>query len=252
LTSLSNGSQKLCGTLDYHLRRGQTIIARMTATEHILLESDLRQVPDLRDARKSHGRIELRSRLRGCVLHLEIIDYYYLSVRSRARARELEFSLDLRFVGAPQLSRHIAWRWIAAALVLIVLPAAIATAIHTSAWWRQEWLPVSLALVAVWACATFVCIYRTTETLSLVSIYGAARLLEFTGGVGTLRALRPFVAKLTAHIRLASAARRHTKAEHLRDEMREHQRLRELGVLSQSDYEVSKARILGQHAPGQR
>jgi hypothetical protein len=77
-------------------------------------------------------------------------------------------------------------------------------------------------------------------------------LLDFTGGPGTFRALRPFVAKLTAHIRLASAARRRTKAEHLRDEMREHQRLRELGVLSVSDYEASKARILGQHAPGRR
>ena len=47
----------------------------------------------------------------------------------------------------------------------------------------------------------------------------------------------------------SAAARRHTKAEHLRDEMREHQRLRELGVLSEGDYEVSKARILGQHSP---
>lgn len=224
----------------------------MTATEHILLESDLRQVPDLRDARKSHGRIAVRSRLRRRVLQLEIIDYYYLSVRSRSGTRGIEFSLDLRFARAPQLSRHIAWRWITASVVVIVVPTLIATALHASAWWRQEWLPVSLAVATAWAGTTLVCLYRTTETLSLVSTCGAAQLLEFTGGPGTFRALRPFIAKLTAHIRLASSARRHTKAEHLRDEMREHQRLRELGVLSQSDYEVSKARILGQHTPGQR
>jgi len=53
-------------------------------------------------------------------------------------------------------------------------------------------------------------------------------------------------------LRLAADARRPTKAEHLRDEMREHQRLREFGVLSVGDYEVSKARILGQHASGRR
>ena len=76
----------------------------MTASEHILLESDLRQVPDLRDARKSHGRLKLRSRLRRRVLQLEIIDYYYLSVRSRTGVTGLEFSLDLRFARAPQLS----------------------------------------------------------------------------------------------------------------------------------------------------
>ena len=224
----------------------------MTVTEHILLETDLRQVPELRDARKSHGRIVLRSRLRRRVLHLEIIDYYYLSVRSHTHARALEFSLDLRFARAPQLSRHVAWRWMAASLALIVVPAAIAMAIRTSAWWRKEWLPVSLAVAALWAGTTFVCLYRTTETIRLISTCGAARLLEFTAGPGTFRALRPFVAKLMAHLRLASAARRPTKAEHLRDEMREHQRLRELGVLSVSDYEASKARILGQHASGRR
>jgi hypothetical protein len=224
----------------------------MTATEHILLESDWRQVPDLRDARKSHGRIAVRSRLRRRVLQLEIIDYYYLSVRSRSGARGIEFSLDLRFTRAPRLSRHIAWRWMTASVVVVVVPTLIASAIHASAWWRQEWLPVSLAVATTWSGTTLVCLYRTTETLSLVSTCGAAQLLEFTGGPGTFRALRPFIAKLTAHIRLASSARRHTKAEHLRDEMREHQRLRELGVLSQSDYELSKARILGQHAPGQR
>ena len=227
-------------------------MAHMTATEHILLESDLREVPDLRNARKSHGRIELRSRLRRRVLHLEIIDYYYLSVRSSRGPRGLEFSLDLRFARAPQLSRHIAWKWLTASLVLIVLPALIVPTIHTSAWWRREWLPVSLTAAAAWTGATFVCLYRTTETLSLFSTCGAARLLEFTGGPGTFRALRPFLAKLTAHIRLASAARRHTKGEHLRDELREHQRLRELGVLSVDDYEASKARILGQHAPRRR
>ena len=39
------------------------------------------------------------------------------------------------------------------------------------------------------------------------------------------------------------------RAERLRDEMREHFRLKEAGVLSQEQYEASKARILGQHAP---
>src|SRR5436305_9594979 len=62
-------------------------IARMPTTEHILLESDFRQVPDLRDARTVHARLEFRSRLRRRVLQLEIIDYYYLSVRSHSRCR---------------------------------------------------------------------------------------------------------------------------------------------------------------------
>jgi hypothetical protein len=57
------------------------------------------------------------------------------------------------------------------------------------------------------------------------------------------------MAKLTAHIRLASAARRRSRAEHLRDEMREHLRLMEIGVLPAGEYETAKVRILDHHAP---
>ena len=221
-------------------------------TEHILLESDVREVPAPESARKIHAQVEVRSRLRRGVLQLEIIDYYYLAVRSRTRSNELEYVLDLRFVVAPpELSRHIAGRWLAASLVLMALTLGVAARIGSSAtpWWHSDWLPVCAALTGIGVFATLVAAYRTTETVRLLSRHGGIGLLEYTGGVGTLRALRHFLAKLAAHIQLASAARRRTKAEHLRDEMREHARLREIGVLCAEEYEAGKARILAQHAP---
>jgi len=227
-------------------------VARMPTTEHVLLESDFRQVPDLQDARTVHARIEFRSRLRRCILQLEIIDYYYLSVRSHSRSILLEYVLDLRFVDAPRRLRHIAWRWTTFSLLLIALASVIASQIDSSAtpWWQHDWLlPVCVTVIVVWPFATLVAVYRTTETVSLFSTHGRARLLECTGGLGTFRVLRPFMAKLAAHIRLASAARRPTKAEHLRDEMREHLRLKEIGVLPAEEYETAKARILEQHSP---
>ena len=72
----------------------------MQTSEHILLESDEREVPALGSARKTHAQVEVTSRLRRCVLQLEIIDYYYLSVRSRSPSGELGYVLDLRFVAA--------------------------------------------------------------------------------------------------------------------------------------------------------
>ena len=227
-------------------------VARMPTTEHVVLESDFREVPGLQDARTVHARIEFRSRLRRRVLQLEIFDYYYLSVRSRSRPIPLEYVLDLRFVDAPRRSRHIAWRWITFSLLLITLSSGIASRIDSSAtpWWQHDWLlPVCVTVMVVWPFATLVSVYRTTETVSLFSTHGAARLLECTGGLGTFRAFRPFMAKLAAHIRLASAARRRTKAEHLRDEMREHLRLKEIGVLPSGTYETAKVRILDQHSP---
>ncbi len=214
----------------------------MPKIEHILLESDAQQVPDPRDARRVHARIEFRSRLHRCVLQLEIIDYYYLSVRSHPRSGPLEYVVDLRFVDAPRRFRHIAWRWIGCSLIMMALGSA-------TPWPQHDWLAVYIAAAIVWALATLAAVYRTTETVYLFSSHGAARLLECSGGLGTLRAVQGFMTKLAAHIRLASGARRPTKAEHLRDEMREHLRLREIGVLSAAQYEAAKARILDQHSP---
>ncbi len=222
----------------------------MPVTEHIVLESDVREVPDLRAVRRVHAALEVRSRLRCRVLHLRVIDYYYLAVRSRVRSAELEYVLDLRFVaGLPQLSRRIAWRWITAALAFAALTIGMGAWIGSSAtpWWRHEALGACATVAGVWALATLIAAYRTTETVRLLSAHGQARLLEFTGGVGTLRAIRRFMPKLAAHLKLAAAARRPARADQLRDEMREHQRLRKLGVLGTEDYEASKTRILAQH-----
>jgi hypothetical protein len=222
----------------------------MAASEHILLESDERQVPHPRCSRKRHATIELHSRLRRRALQLELIDYYFLVVRSyRASVVAAEYVLDLRFVDAsPALSRHFASRWLLSALVLFALAGAIALRIGGSAA-PAGWAAASGIVLAMAIAAAVVCIYRTTETISMYSTHGRATLFEFTSGLGVKRALAPFAKKLAAHIRLASSARRSLRSEHLRDEMREHFRLRETGVLSAQEYEASKARILAEHSP---
>lgn len=221
----------------------------MEAAEHILLESDEREVPDAGTARKVHARVATRSRLRRRLLTLEIINYYYLSVRSHSRSASLEYVLDLRFVRAPQVSRHISWRWIAASLLLSALIyAMLKLGPLAPPWWQRHWLSGFATVTGLWAVATLVAVYRTTETVRLFSTVGAATVLEYTGGLGTLRGVRRFMTKVAAHIQLAAAARRSTKAGHLRDEMREHARLRELRVLSEPEYESAKARILGRHS----
>jgi hypothetical protein len=225
----------------------------MRITEHILLESDLREVPDLRAARKVHARIAFRSRLRRRFMQLEIIDYYYLAVRSRSRSTSLEYVLDLRFVDMPRVSRHISWRWIAASFVLTSLTCAMLhLGASTPPLWQRHWRAVCAAAIGGWAVATLMAVYRTTETVRLFSTGGAAKLLEYSGELGTLRGVRRFMAKVAAHVRLATAARRSTRGEHLRDEMREHARLKKLGVLCAPEYESAKARILGGHSPAAR
>lgn len=223
----------------------------MQATEHIVLESDERRVPALRTARKVHSRLRVQSSVRRRASELALIDYCYLSVRTwRSRGPDAQYVLDLRFVDpALRLSRHVAWRFLAASAVLAVLAVALAWRISASSTpWRHEWLLPLGGLFGLAVCAALVGLYRTTKTLVLFSVSGRARLLELTGGVGSFRAMRSFSRTLAAHVRIASARRRRSRAEHLRDEMREHLRLKEAGVLSEKEYEMSKARILAKHA----
>ncbi len=225
-------------------------------SEHILLESDVREVPELRAARKVHARLIIRNVLRRRAIELTLIDYFYLSVRERrASTPGPEYVLDLRFADPSlRLARHVPWKWITATLALSTLCGAVGWRIFSGPgpWWEHGWLAVFGSLFGAAAIAALVSAWRAHETLMLFSSNGRARLLQFTGGIGTFRLIRRFSTQLAAHLRIAIAARRPANSEHLRDEMREHFRLRKIGVLEQSDYEDAKQRILARHSTGLR
>lgn len=184
-------------------------------------------------------------------MKLSIIDYYYLGVCIvQGAAAPQEYVLDLRFVDPRfALTRRIPWRCIRAALALTAAAAAAAMwfAAETQLRPRHIAALMSAALFAGAALAYLAVAARFVETITLHSLHGRAAVLEYRGGVGTLRRARPFLRTLAAHVRLAAAARRSTMAEHLRDELREHYRLKEVGVLAGDSYDASKARILARH-----
>ena len=224
----------------------------MQAAEHIILESDEREIPQLRSRRREHAALQCRSRLRRRSVRLSIIDYYYLGVRTAQHAAApQEYVLDLRFIDPSfALTRRIPWRWIWAAIALTAA-AAVACAMwyaaETALGERYLAAPACAALLAGTAVAYLVVAARLVETVTLYSLHGRAALVQYRGGAGTLRKARPFLRKLGAHVQLAAAARRATMAENLRDELREHFRLKEAGVLAVETYDASKIRILARH-----
>jgi hypothetical protein len=221
------------------------------AAEHIVLESDEREVPQLRTQRRVHATVLCRSRLQRRSLNLSIIDYYYLGVCMVQRAAApREYVLDLRFVDpAFALTRRVPWRciWTALALTAAASGAALWFVAETDAGRRHLAALISAALGGGVALAYLAIATRLVETVALRSVHGRAAVLEYRGGAGTLRRVRPFMRKLAAHVQLAAAARRATMAEHLRDELREHYRLKEAGVLAAEVYDACKSRILARH-----
>ena len=224
------------------------MIVRMAGDEHILLESDERDVPTLETARRIHARIVLPGDRWRPALELTLIDYFFLSVRT-ARARNARYVVDLRFIDpSVRLARQVPWSWIAVGAVFLLLAILGVRDIAASMapWWRHEWLSATVAFFAVAAAAMYAAVHRTAETVTLFSAHGRAKLLCHAGGAGTLRAFRMFLPRLAAHLRIAGSRRR-VAADHLRDEMREHFRLKEAGALTEADYEAAKRRILATH-----
>ena len=224
------------------------MIVRMAGDEHILLESDERDVPTLATARRTHGRIVLPGDRWRPPLELALIDYFFLSVRTE-RPRGPRYVVDLRHVDfSVRLARRIPWSWIAAGapFLLLAILGVRSIAASTEPWWRHDWLFATVASFAVAAAATCAAVHRTAETLTLYSVHGRAKILCHAGGPGTLRTFRMFLPRLEAHLRIAGARRR-AGAEHLRDEMREHFRLKEAGALPETEYEAAKRRILAKH-----
>jgi hypothetical protein len=225
-------------------------LADAVEAEHICLESDEIVVERRIGTKRIGPCITITNRLRGCATELAVLDGHRLEVRTRhPRGADQRYVVDLRFVdAAPLIRRHVGWRlWQACLLLgmLALLTAWLAT--PTRALLATPWLlPLALASTSIGAAA--LAVYRTYETVAFLSIHGRTVLVEATGGLRCRRACGEFVAALERRVTEARRTAAQPKQQFLRDELREHRRLFEDGVLSEARYETGKRSILRAHA----
>lgn len=223
--------------------------------EHISLDTghddEALVTPKKRPHRPTRMSYTLASKLRGCVTQLGLLDEHFLSVQlARPDIEPRKYDFDLRFANAkPVIVRHVAWFWLALAVSLV----ALATCALWMLWPKNavEWIhPVPLTAVSALIAslgAALMFLRRTTESLEFVSVHGGVTLVSVTGAIGSAREGKKFFVELIKSINAAKAARPQPTHQFLRDEMREHHRLRELGVLTEEQYETSKSKILSSH-----
>jgi len=222
------------------------VIAR---SEHIHIEADPGVVaaPAALRRRKVRASYALQSRLRGCATELAIHDDHFVAVRTvRPDAEPRKYEVDLRFASPkPVRVRTISWFWLALAASL----ALLATGGIWASWghWTSPILLTALVTLLAASGAMILFLRRTVESLEFVSVHGGATLISVVGGIGSARAGKQFFVELIKSINAAKAERPQERPQFLRDEMREHHRLRELGVISEEQYEQGKARILASH-----
>jgi hypothetical protein len=218
--------------------------------EHISLESEPEVAPAPRrpQSHKIRSTYKLNSRLRGCTNEVSILDDHFLSVKCGRPDRQLTpYVFDLRFVNAkPVRVRRVSWPWFAISAVLL-LGAAAGLWLGVSGRAQSPALLGGLVALAGGVAAFVMFLRCTTEALEFTSVHGNVTLVSITGGIGSARAGKKFFVELIKSINAAKASRQQPKQQWLRDEMREHHRLRELGVLTDEQYEASKARILAAH-----
>jgi hypothetical protein len=220
--------------------------------EHIHIEADHGPLAAPGPLRRRKVRVSyaLKSRLRGCETEVAIHDDHFAAVRTvRPDAQPLKYEVDLRFANPkPVRVRSISWFWLglAACFALLAIGGIWASWSHPSDWSSTIFLTALATLLAA-AGAWMLFLRRTVESLDFHSVHGDVTLISVVGGIGSARAGKRFFIELIRSINAAKAERPQERAQFLRDEMREHHRLRELGVLSDQQYEQSKARILASH-----
>ena len=218
--------------------------------EHISLQSepDATVTPAVTARRKVRATYVLRSALRGCSTELALLEEHFISVQRERPGESNDYVLDLRFANAkPVRVRRIAWTWLGLTAAFSLLTTAATWLCYSAKTPLGPTLAVGATMLMGALASLFIFLRRTTESLEFTSVHGQATLISITGGIGSARAGKTFFVNVIKSINAAKQARPRSKQDFLRDEMREHHRLRELGVLSQQEYEASKARILAEH-----
>jgi hypothetical protein len=217
-------------------------------SEHIVLETVELPRLDVAKVRRVRDHFRLANRTRGIATEFTFFDQGFLGVREERRGDSgEEILIDLRHLDPrPMLSRSFAGKSLAVGLGSIGASLLIGTIAYVFGLPAFVTAPAIGAALAGAVVALGAFVRGTRNEVTFRTKHARTAVLTLSANLGCFRAYRAFVPKLVSAINEARSAGTPDKQQQLKDETREHYRLRDMGALSDEDCGMGTRRILAQ------
>ena len=220
-------------------------IANDETTEHISLGEDFAILAGAEEPEHISHCFEYRNRLRGRRTQLVFYAEGFLRVREWQRKSKVrDYLLSLRFLSPDSAtSRRLPLRvgWVAAGCAGF---AALCALVSWLTPWNAVFTPAALAGTAAAAAAGFAFFYLAHERIEFRTQAGRSTVLALVGTADSFRRCRGLVPEIASAIVEAQAKNVDSRGDYLRQEMREHYRLREFGAIDADHCSDATRRIL--------
>lgn len=222
-------------------------IATDETTEHISLGEDFAVLAGAEEPEKIVQRHEYANRGYGRRTQLVLYAEGYLRVREWQRKKKVrDYLLSLRFLAPdPATSRKVPMRVLHVAAGFAGFGLLSAAVAWLSPWGGLFW-PAAAAGGAGAVLSALLFLYLAHEKTTFRTAAGEAPVLTLLGTADSFRRCRGIVPDVVHAIEAAQAKNIHNRSDYLRQEMREHYRLREFGALEADACGDATRRILAQ------
>jgi hypothetical protein len=222
-------------------------IANDETTEHISLGDDFAVLAGVEEPEQITERIEYTSRLRGMRTQLIFYAEGYLRVRQWRRKKKIrDYMLSLRFLGTDtQTVRNIPMRVLHVAGASAGFATFCGALAYLTPWKAGFAIAAGVGgITAMGAVLTF--LYLAQEKTRFATAAGRCGVLTLLGTFDTFKRCRSIVPEIVSAIEAAHVKNVQSRSDYLRQEMREHYRLREYGVIDQEICSEATRRLLAQ------
>jgi len=188
--------------------------------------------------------LEQANWMRRCRLEFTLFNNYHLSVKTLGFMQDArDYTVDIRVLDPhPKRILKVAWSYF-----LIFFALCGAAWFLASSGFALNTTLLSISLIVFAGVSLIPAVYRSHDRMVFYSQHGRTPLVVLFNRSPDRVTLDSFIDTLVQHIK---HAKDHNKGanETLREELKEHRRLMEEGIISGKRYDIVKRRILSQHS----